>query len=244
MRRRQNGRRKAATRSFFSCFARLFDLTCEKESERVFDDDEVLLLFQKEVWKNKSLSTHKRKKNTKKRKETFHMVCFVRGVFSFFIKLVCGPQKPLGEQKNHEKKTRALKKSRKREVKNSPEREKSAQKRPKKEGQKKKSGETPLSNSSATRALTDAETTSTARRRKSDAPEEKSDERLDSAKRPFLRSRCRRLDGAALRRRKRHCRRPTMKTSPLPRPNGQIRNSKPNCPARFACCPWKGPRVK
>merc|ERR1712138_356348 len=80
-----------------------------------------------------------------------------------------------------------------------------------------------------------------------DAREEKSDERLDSAKRPFLRSRCRRLDGAALRRRKRHCRRrPTM--TPLPRPNGQknapIRNSKPNCPARFACCPWKGPRVK
>ena len=83
----------------------------------------------------------KEKKHNKKRKETFHMVCFVRGVFSFFIKLVCGPQKPLGEQKNHEKKTRALKKSRKREVKNSPEREKSAKSAQKKKG-KKKSGET------------------------------------------------------------------------------------------------------
>ena len=167
----------------------------------------------------------------------------MRGVFSFFIKLVCGPQKPLGEQKNHEKKNEGVEKEPKTRGQNLPREGKKRQKRPKKEGQK-KSGETPLSNSSATRALTDAETTSTARRRKSDAREEKSDERLDSAKRPFLRSRCRRLDGAALRRRKRHCRRPTMKTSPLPRPNGQIRNSKPNCPARFACCPWKGPRVK
>ena len=79
----------------------------------------------------------KEKKHNKKRKETFHMVCFVRGVFSFFIKLVCGPQKPLGEQKNHEKKTRALKKSRKREVKNSPEREKSAKSAQKKKGKKK-----------------------------------------------------------------------------------------------------------
>ena len=211
--------------------------------------DEVLLLFQKEVvWKNKSLSTHNREKKTQflsflqQKKKRDRVFCERR--LSFFIELVCGPQKPLflGSTKNHEKKTRALKKSRKHEVKISPEREKSAKSAQKKKGKTKK--KTPLSNSSATRALTDAETTSTARRRKSDAREEKSDERLDSAKRPFLRSRCRRLDGAALRRRKRHCRRPTMKTSPLPRPNGQIRNSKPNCPARFACCPWKGPRVK
>ena len=191
---------------------------------------------------NRFRHTTEKKKHNKKRKET---VCFVRGVFSFFIELVCGPQKPLflGSTKNHEKKTRAaLKKSRKHEVKISPREGKKRQKRQKKKGKTKK--KTPLSNSSATRALTDAETTSTARRRKSDAREEKSDERLDSAKRPFLRSRCRRLDGAALRRRKKHCRRPTMKTSPLPRPNGQIRNSKPNYPARFACCPWKGPRVK
>ena len=193
---------------------------------------------------NRFLRHTEEKKKHKKKKRACCCVGFVRGVFSFFIKLVCGPQKPLflGSTKNHEKKTRALKKSRKHEVKISPEREKSAKSAQKKKGKTKK--KTPLSNSSATRALTDAETTSTARRRKSDAREEKSDERLDSAKRPFLRSRCRRLDGAALRRRKRHCRRPTMKTSPLPRPNGQIRNSKPNCPARFACCPWKGPRVK
>ena len=86
-------------------------------------------------------TTEKKKHNfyhfyNKKRKET---VCFVRGVFSFFIELVCGPQKPLflGSTKNHEKKTRALKKSRKHEVKISPEREKSA-KSEKKEGQKKK----------------------------------------------------------------------------------------------------------
>jgi hypothetical protein len=74
MRRRQNGRRKATHGLFFFvlCALRSFDSTfCEKERERVlFDDDEVLLLFQKEVWKkNKSLSSTQRKKNTKKRKE-------------------------------------------------------------------------------------------------------------------------------------------------------------------------------
>ncbi len=69
MRRRQNGRRKAA-RSFFLCFARLFDLlTFEKERERVFDD-EVLLLFQKRGGWKKSLSTPRKKKHDKKRKET------------------------------------------------------------------------------------------------------------------------------------------------------------------------------
>ena len=85
---------------------------------------------------NRFRHTTEKKKHNKKRKET---VCFVRGVFSFFIKLVCGPQKPLflGSTKNHEKKTRALKKSRKHEVKISPEREKSAKSAQKKKGKKK-----------------------------------------------------------------------------------------------------------
>ena len=87
---------------------------------------------------NRFRHTTEKKKHNKKRKET---VCFVRGVFSFFIELVCGPQKPLflGSTKNHEKKTRAaLKKSRKREVKISPEREKSAKSAKKRRAKQKK----------------------------------------------------------------------------------------------------------
>ena len=86
---------------------------------------------------NRFRHTTEKKKHNKKRKET---VCFVRGVFSFFIELVCGPQKPLflGSTKNHEKKTRALKKSRKHEVKISPEREKSAKSAKKRRAKQKK----------------------------------------------------------------------------------------------------------
>ena len=87
---------------------------------------------------NRFRHTTEKKKHNKKRKET---VCFVRGVFSFFIELVCGPQKPLflGSTKNHEKKTRAaLKKSRKHEVKISPREGKKRQKRQKKKGKTKK----------------------------------------------------------------------------------------------------------
>lgn len=66
---------------------------------------------------------------------------FVRGVFSFFIELVCGPQKPLflGSTKNHEKKNEGgVEKEPKTRGQNLPREGKKRQKRPKKEGQNKK----------------------------------------------------------------------------------------------------------
>ena len=65
------------------------------------------------------------------------------------------------------KKTRDKKRD-ENEVKNSPEGKK-GKKRPKRRAKKKKRETTTLSNSSATRVPTDVDTTSTARRRKSDA---------------------------------------------------------------------------